>query len=276
MPSRCRPALGTFVEITADRDDAIEAGFAAIDKVHRLMSTHEPDSDTSRVNCFAHIRPVQVHGWTAHVIERALFWSKQSEGGFDVVRAGHRALTGHHVPRHVDQPQPEASHWTLLEAQGDSIRLLKPGCIDLGGIAKGFAVDRAVEALRGAGCERGLVNGGGDLRGFGPGPWPVTIADPLTRRPVMAIEIEDEALATSAGLRSKADRLSFDHLGANGRWISVSVVASTACDADALTKVVWNSPANASARLAAAGASAVAITLDGEIEALAEPAAVSA
>src|SRR5438045_6184757 len=112
MHSRCRPLLGTFVEVTADREDAIEAAFAAIEKVHRLMSAHEPESDVSRINRGGHLRAIEVHDWTARVLERALFWSKRSEGAFDVVRAGKAAVERSLLPRHADQPQPEAAHWT--------------------------------------------------------------------------------------------------------------------------------------------------------------------
>jgi FAD:protein FMN transferase len=277
MPSRRRPLLGTFVEVTADRDDAIEAAFAAVEKVHCLMSAHEPGSDVSHINRFAHIRHIQVHDWSARVIERALFWSKQSEGAFDVVRAGKQAVACNLLPRHPDQPQPEAAHWTWLEIQGASVRLLKPGCIDLGGIAKGFAVDRAVDALRDAGCKRGLVNAGGDLRGFGVEPWPVSVVHPLTRRPVAAVETENEALATSAGLRGDGDSLTFNHLGdANRRWLSVSVLAPITCDADALTKIVWAGAPNAGALLSDAGARALAVTRNGNIVAIGERALVPA
>jgi thiamine biosynthesis lipoprotein len=277
MPSRCRPLLGTFVEVTADCDDAIDAAFAAASQVHRLMSAHESDSDVSRINRFAHIRPVEVHEWTVRVLERALFWSKGSEGAFDVVRAGKTVFEGGLLPRHSDQAQPEASHWTWLEVQGASVRLCKPGYIDLGGIAKGFAVDRAVDALREAGCERGLVNAGGDLRGFGSEPWRATIVHPLSRRPVVVIDLANEALATSAGLPKGDGQLSFDHLGGgNLRWVSISVAARSACDADALTKVLWNSPADGRRVLAAADSKTIAITHDGEIEALDQAEAVSA
>lgn len=276
MLSRCRPLLGTFVEVTADNERAIEAAFTAVERVHALMSAHEPDSDVSRINRFGHIQPVQVHDWTAWVIERALFWSRQSDGAFDVVRAGKAAIERGQLTRHADQPLPTASHWTCLEGRAASVRLLEPGCIDFGGIAKGFAVDRAIDAMREAGCERGLVNAGGDLRGLGPEGWPVTIVHPVSRRPAVEIHIGDEALATSAGLPG-TDGLTFDHLGGpNGRWVSASVVARTACDADALTKIIWNSPAASEAHLAAAGARAVAITRDGGIEAVDEREAVSA
>lgn len=267
MLSRCRPLLGTLVEVTADRQDAIEAAFAAVAKVHRLMSAHEPDSDVSRINRFAHFSPVEVDEWTAGALERALYWAKQSHGAFDPVRAGEAALGRGAIPRHREQPCPQALHWTCLELHRRSVQLARPGCIDLGGIAKGVAVDRAVEALRRAGCERGLVNAGGDLAGFGSEAWPVAIADPLTRRPVASVEIANQALATSAGLPG-AGSLSFDHLGGrHARWTSVSVVAPIASDADALTKIVW---AAGGALLADAGAKALAITDDGQVEAVAE------
>ena len=266
MVRRCRPLLGTFVEVAADREETIDVAFAAVEQVHRLMSAHEPDSDVSRINRFAHLRPIEVNEWTARVIERALFWSKASEGAFDVVRAGKAAVQGELIPHHADQPTPEAAHWTLLEVQGTSVRLLKPGCIDLGGIAKGFAVDRAVDALRNAGCARGLVNAGGDLRGFGPEPWPVSIVDPLGRRPVAEIPIHNEALATSAGLPSD-DGLSFAHLGGRRDWVSVSILAGNACDADSLTKILW-----VSGRLPKdADAIALALSTDGDSDSIAEP-----
>src|ERR671933_2863876 len=112
---RCRPLLGTFVEIEADDGAAIDAGFAAVERVHRLMSAHEPDSDLSRINRFAHVKAVEVHGWTSIVLERALFWARESEGAFDPVAAGKSALEAGLLPPQADQPRPEASHWTWLE-----------------------------------------------------------------------------------------------------------------------------------------------------------------
>lgn len=277
MLRRCRPLLGTFVEVTADRQAAVDAAFAAVERVHRLMSAHEPDSDISRINRFGHVDPIQVDGWTALVIERALFWSKRSEGAFDVVRAGKAAFERGLLPRHPDQPLPAAAHWTWLETQGRSVRLLRPGCVDVGGIAKGFAVDRAVEAMRQAGCERGLVNAGGDLRGFGGEPWPIHVAHPLDRRPLAAVDLDNAAFATSAGLPCDDGTLSFDHLGdGDAGRISVSVLACTACDADALTKIVWNLGDKAGALLADVDAEACAVTRGGEIRTIGELTAVPA
>lgn len=235
------------------------------------MSAHEPDSDVSRLNRFGHGRPIEVSDWTARVIERSLLWSKKSEGAFDVVRAGKRAVETRYLPRHVDQPMPQASHWTWLEIQGNSVRLLRPGCIDLGGIAKGFAVDRAVEAMIAAGATEGLVNAGGDLRAFGSNPWPVEVVDPLTRRAVASIDIRNAALATSAGLRSGAG-LTVDHLDAGTQWVSVTVMAASCCDADALAKIVWADSAIAEGLLHHADARAFAVAADGSVVEIAEKA----
>lgn len=258
---RCRPLLGTFVEVTADRADAIEAAFGAIGQVHRLMSAHDRDSDVSRINRFAHLEPIEVNVWTALAIEQALCWSRMSSGIFDVVRAGKSALRSGLVPRHSDQPQPEAAHWTWLELQGASVRLLRPGCIDLGGIAKGFAVDQAVAALRRSGATRGLVNAGGDLLCFGEEPWTVAVADPLTRRPMVELGLRNEAVATSAVIDGSTAHL----LGAN-RWTSVTVRAGNACAADALTKIVWAAPGNLRELVEEAGVSAFGIYADGRLE----------
>lgn len=276
MLRRCRPSLGTFVEITASDEDAIEASFEAIAQVHRLMSAHEVDSDLSRINRFAHLRAVEVHEWTTRVLERAIYWARQSDGAFDPVKAGRAALMHHAIPYHPEQPQPDATDWNSLELQGRSVRLMRPCCIDLGGIAKGFAVDRAIEALKEGGCEQGLVNAGGDLGGFGAQPWPVTIVNPLTRSAIAEVQIADCALATSAGLQI-GDELSFDHLGGPHRcWTSVSVLATTACDADALTKLVWAGAERLDFVLQTNGAKAIGIRANGAVEPVGQAAGLAA
>lgn len=276
MLKRCRPLLGTFVEISAECEAAVGHAFAAMERVHRLMSAHEPDSDVSRINRFAHCEPVEVHGWTRAVLERGLYWSKASDGAFDVVRAGKAAIASGLLPRHADQPIPQAAAWPQLEIKGRLVRLLSPGCIDLGGIAKGFAADQAIEALASAACRSGLVNAGGDMRAFGTERWPVAVVDPLSRRSVAEVELIDNALATSAGLTDDCGSLRFDHLGGEGEWVSVSVRARSACDADALTKIVWQTGHRAARLLESVGAAAFALTGDGRIKAVGQDAAALA
>src|SRR6266851_7090834 len=152
---RARPLLGTFVEIAAGgacrpaTERAVEAAFAAVAEVHRLMSFQEPDSDLARLNREAAARPVRVHPWTFEVLEAALDLQRRSAGIFDICAA------------------PELRNRSRdgsIELLPDlHVRFANPNItIDLGGIAKGFAVDRAIAALRDHNVRQGLVNAGGE------------------------------------------------------------------------------------------------------------------
>lgn len=262
--TRCRPLLGTFVEITGC-ESAIDAGFDAIERAHLLMSAHEPDSDLSRINRYAHEEPVEVDTWTAAVLERALFWSRNSEGGFDVVAAGSAAIASGYLPLHRGQPRPAAAHWTWIEICGRTVRLLKPACIDLGGIAKGFAVDRAVAAMKAAGCKAGLVNAGGDIAGFGPQPWPIQVVQPADRRAIANVAVSNGAIATSSVL---PDGTAGHLLRLAGDRVSATVCAPSAMDADALTKVVLSGSPAAARCLDLAEARAFVLDRNGSIHPL--------
>jgi thiamine biosynthesis lipoprotein len=261
MIRRCRPLLGTFVEITADATHAVEGGFAAIARIHELMSAHEQASELSRINRIAHREPVEVSAETREVLERSLSWWRMSDGVFDIVAAGARSLADGRIPRHSEECDPVETDSSALIIEDGQVRLAAPACVDLGGIAKGYAVDRAVAAMRSGGASRGLVNAGGDLFGFGHEPWSVAVVDPQTRVPLVDVDLRDKALATSAWIDSSAA-----HLPGRSPWTSVTVRAPNACDSDALTKIVWSTPSNVSELLAWAGASAFGIRLDGVVE----------
>src|SRR5262249_5138803 len=149
---RARPLLGTFVEITADGpgrrdlDTAAEAAFAAIAKVHRLMSFHDPASDVSRLNREAAARPVRVDAWTWDVVAAAVDLNRRSPGAFDVTVAPLLQDAGL-LPRPSAGPLSDATpapRDTFELLAGHRIRFRHPETrVDLGGIAKGFAVDRA-------------------------------------------------------------------------------------------------------------------------------------
>jgi thiamine biosynthesis lipoprotein len=231
---RARPLLGTFVEIAAAGacrsalERAVETAFTAVAEVHRLMSFQEPDSDLARLNRDAASRPVAVHPWTFKVLEAALDLQRRSAGIFDIavgVGVGIELLPGRRA------------------------RFANPNtAIDLGGIAKGFAVDRAVKALKCAGVPSGVVNAGGDLRVFGLKSELVHLRHPAEpMRPAGAIKLHERALATSGiyfaqkrrGRAVVSSLLDGRTCRSSRKVISVSVAASACMMADALTKIVF-------------------------------------
>ena len=207
---RARPLLGTFVEIAAsgaprnDLHEAIGRAFETVAVVHRLMSFHERDSDVSRLNREAAIRPVPVHSWTYEVLRLSSELYAASDGLFDIAIADELQRLGL-LPRFDDDaPLPIASPRTPNEPvellSDHRVRFTHPAIkIDLGGIAKGFAVDRAVATLRACGVPQGLVNAGGDIALFGPEAVAVHVRDPRhPSRTLVHVEIRDEAIASSA------------------------------------------------------------------------------
>jgi thiamine biosynthesis lipoprotein len=270
---RARPLLGTLVEIRAAADlpweqlhAAVDAAFAEVQRVHTLMSFHLPDSEVSLLNREALRRPVQVHAHTYAVLQAALDWSRRSDGAFDIA-VGTRLQRWGYLPTAEDPTTTEAD-WTAIHLEQDrSVRFRQPLRIDLGGIAKGYAVDCAVTCLRQAGVESILVNAGGDLRIAGKLARRVGLRRP--QQPLQAghaLLLREEALASSGAYFSRQlrgvgevsplldPRSGRPYLGSAG----VSVRAPTCLQADVLTKVVlFGDPALREQLLADCGAQAM-------------------
>ena len=246
---RARPLLGTFVEITADCESrSFERAFAAVEQVQKLMSYHDPASEVSRLNRDAYREPVFVSEWTSVVLRAAVAIAEKSGGAFDpTVAPAIRALG--FLPSTPGAPRADRrASWRDIELLSRRrVRFRRALRIDLGGIAKGFAVDRGIDVLRAEGCSGGLINAGGDVRAFGPLDWSIGIRD-VVRPAVDAciVSIRNAALATSAGYfarRTRGGRTVTALLDGRTRQphdasLSASVIAPTALVADALTKVV--------------------------------------
>jgi len=249
MTIRCQALLGTFVEITIDQesDGAITKAFTAVGQVQHLMSFYDPLSELNQINRWAHQVSLVVHPWTAEIIKIAQEIYQQSNGLFNC-GIGHRLVAAGLLPRHLDLSQYELGGIEDIHfIDPQTLRASKPVCLDLGGIAKGFAVDKAVESLLASGIQSGCVNAGGDLRVFGTAR-PVQIRNPS--RPNQLIDIgslQNGAIATSGLYFSNRDQEqshiinpfakdeSEVHLHFSG---SYSVLANECVYADALTKVL--------------------------------------
>ena len=251
---RARPALGTIVDIRASGaptralDAGIASAFAAIDQVHRLMSFHEPGSDLSRLNRHASRQPVAVHPWTWQVLEAAKLLWKNTGGLFDCAVAPALVAAGY-LPTRDEIPAAACARMGDVQLHAaHSVSFARPLLLDLGGIAKGFAVDRAVDALRELGVPQGAVNAGGDLRLFGEQAEPIHVRNPWNPGELLSLGIfSDIAVATSAAYFAEREicsrRVTPIVDPGNGQLVSdrrsVTVVAPECVYADALTKPVF-------------------------------------
>lgn len=229
---RAQPWLGTLVEIEAGHRSsralqaAIDAAFAAIAKVHHLMSRQAPDSDVTRINQAAAGESVLVHPWTARALRSAQRLWQLSAGSFDIVEPSEAPANTQHLQI---SPAGSRCHVAILK--------LHACRISLDGIAKGFAVDQAIHRLRRHGANSGMVNAGGDLRCFGPQPFAVLLRRPLpgNSAPHWQLSVRDCAVATS-GAYFGTTLWNVTDPPACESW---TVMAPTATTADALTKVVF-------------------------------------
>jgi len=212
-----RPLMGTVVEIEANHPDlptargAIDAGLRRMADVDRLMSTFRPDSEISRVNRLAAARPVSVGKETFAVLTEAKRIGCLSGGALDVtvhplMQLWRSTTKEGRLPssREIEAALGLVAHSGLvIDPSTHCVALEHPGMgIDLGGIAKGYAVDVAAEALMRHGVDSGLVDAGGDLRVVGRNrqgrSWRIGLRHPVApSRLLLSMLVEDEAVATS-------------------------------------------------------------------------------
>ncbi len=251
--------MGTVVEITVIPPDkeAIQEAFDAIKEVDRLMSTYKSESEVSILNREGenYLSPQ-----TIEVIQEADRFSEMTGGAFDItvrplVNLWRNAKKEEKVP--TPQAIEEAKSlvdYRKIEVEEDLVRFQDSGMqIDLGGIAKGFAVDKAIEVLKKRGVKAALVNAGGDLFALGKRglwkKWNIAIQHPRDQEETfLTIHISNMAVATSGDYRRyftlKGQR--FAHIvdprtGGTVQDVpmSVTVVAPSGTTADALATSVF-------------------------------------
>jgi thiamine biosynthesis lipoprotein len=255
--------MGTRVAVQAWADPsvaraAIDAVMADMRRTDELMSTYKPWSQLSQVNAHAFERPVQVDPDIIDVVTTAIEYSRLGGGAFDITYASVGYLYDYRRQLHPTEAQIEANLASVdyralqVDPVACTIRFLRPGMrIDLGGIAKGWAVDRGVGILRRHGIEHGMVNAGGDTAFLGNRrgkPWVVGVQDPRNPERVVArIPLEDEAISTSGDYERyfEAGGVRYHHILVPGTGKSpdavhsVTVVGANATRTDGLTKTVF-------------------------------------
>lgn len=239
---RQRPILGTFVEIGvlligARAHAAIDAGFTAIETLERLLSFHDPASELSRLNAAPGVE-VALSSASLRVLALAMRMMRASAGLFDCTVGGALVHQGVLPDHGGPAPLPHGEVDDVAFAPGRAL-LRRPLRITLDGIAKGYAVDRAIQAMRRYGASAGWVNAGGDLRAFGSASVPVERRE-LDGRTTALGYLQQGAMASSMVTMDQDARYpGYIVKGSRGvRQPGVwTVLARRAWRADALTKV---------------------------------------
>ncbi|MDE2220507.1 MAG: FAD:protein FMN transferase [Gammaproteobacteria bacterium] len=256
--------MGTRIVVelwTADHaagERAIDAVMAEMRHIDDTMSTYKPDSEISRVNAHAAQGPVKVDPELFGLLETALEYSRITDGAFDITyasvgfmydfRARHRP-----TEQQIDAALPAVNYrHVLLDRATHTVRFSQPGVrIDLGGIAKGYSVDRGIEILQQRGIRHALVSAGGDSRIIGDRfgkPWIVGIRHPDHKDQVIArLPLVDTAISTSGDYERYFDEngVRYHHIidprtGHSASAVrSATVLAPTATRTDGLSKTAF-------------------------------------
>lgn len=216
VSKRTQMHMGTLVTITAVASDknvgdhAMQAAFDEVKRLEQLLSTWRPDSELSHVNAEAGHQPVQVSRETFELVNRSLEMALLTQGGFNIALGP--AIEAWGVTERQRIPDDEELQrlkplvdWTSIQInkQTRTIYLPSEGMrIDVGGIGKGYAADRAVEEMKRAGAAGGSIALSGDIKTFGVFPdrdgFPVGIRHPREEGGLIAfIDLKDEAVSTA-------------------------------------------------------------------------------
>jgi thiamine biosynthesis lipoprotein len=245
--SRCKPLLGTYVELTLSAEESDDtlidmsiAAFSEIEKVEKLMSFHKVDSELSYINKFAHKQTCQISTETEEVLLMALQLSKLSNGLFDISIAPELIKQGS-LPD-IDIDINETANWKDINLDKGKINFEKAMLIDLGGIAKGYAVDKACSLFDNK--VKVIINAGGDLRMSHWQNEAIHVRKPFSKNSeLIEIAMQDTAIATSANyyLEGKSAIISPKTRKSINDQRSFSIFAPNCMLADGLTKIAFQS-----------------------------------
>ncbi|MCM8801425.1 MAG: FAD:protein FMN transferase [Candidatus Omnitrophica bacterium] len=249
--------LGTFVEVISPEKKAIEIAFKEIKRIEVLLSKYNPESEISKLNKLGKLK---VSPQTFYIIKKAKEFSIKTGGAFDVTVGPLMELWGF-TDKDYRLPKQEQIKETLkligsdkiiLNDLDNTVEFAIPGMkIDLGGIAKGYAVDCAIKRLKEFQIKNCLINAGGDIFCLGDKfgrPWSVAIQDPEGKGFLKKLSLKDRAVATSGNYEQffiKENKY-YGHIlnpktgyPVDPDFKSVTVIASDCLTADALATAIF-------------------------------------
>jgi len=266
MGTRIAVELWTTQHAAGEQD--IDAVMAEMRRIDAAMSTYKADSEVSRVNALAAWGPVKISTELFDLLSTALEYSRITEGAFDITYASVGFMYDfrshvHPTDQQIAKALPAINYrHLLLDRATHTVRFSQPGVrIDLGGIAKGYAVDRGIAILQQRGITRALVSAGGDSRIIGDRfgkPWIVGIRNPDHRDQVIVrLPLVDTAFSTSGDYEHYFDEkgVRYHHIidprtGHSASAVrSATVLAPTATRTDGLSKTAFVLGAEAAIRI---------------------------
>lgn len=268
LVTRAGLAMGSALELTAwtadeaAADQAFRTVFAEFDRLDRMMSVWKPDSDIVRLNQAAGEHPVPVNPETIEVLERARTISEWTHGKFDVTFGALSGLWKFDQDQDNTIPDPQEVRRRLplvnyrdlvVDTTARTAFLARRGMrAHLGGIGKGYAVERSVAILRGRGLRDFMIQAGGDMYVGGQRgnrPWRLGIQDPRGPRDATfgTVELSDSTFSTSGDYERFfiRDGRRYHHIidpstgEPAGGCRSVTIVAPSATLADGLSTGVF-------------------------------------
>lgn len=257
--------FGTVVDVTviaktkSDRS-AIDMALSAMKDIDDKVSIYNVHSEISNVNQNAGLSEVKVSDDTFNILERAYKLSQLTDGAFDVSIGSIVSLWGFGTTKNKIPSDNEIAEKLplinyekiILDHTNKTVKLADKGMkVDLGAIAVGYAVDKAVNVLKEKGVKNALVNGGGEIYAFGSPPkksaWRVGIQHPRKPNAILGtIDLKDKAISTSGDYESyfEVNGKRYCHIlnPKTGKPVenimSVTVVADNTTDADALSTAI--------------------------------------
>ena len=256
--------MGTRITVELFHNDpaiarqGVDSVLAEMRRIDNSMSPWIESSELARLNREAADHPVVVSEEFFNLIKTSLKFSRLTRGAFDITFASVGFLYDYRKGVHPDKPQrlkaAELINYRnlVLNETTHSIAYSKPGVsIDLGGIAKGHAVDRCIELLQSLGIRQALVTAGGDSRMIGDRwgrPWSIGVRDPRKKDKLVAvIPLEDVAVSTSGDYERyfEEDGIRYHHIinpesGDSARELrSVTIIGPDATTTDSLSTSVF-------------------------------------
>lgn len=250
--------MGTVIKITCTDQQAIDAAFKEIKRVESILSKFKPESEVSKLNKEGTLK---VGPDLLYVLKRAKELYRESDGAFDVTVAPlidvwKTAIKNKNLPTNEEIEKAKnlvGFENVSIDEEKSIITFLKKGVtIDLGGIAKGYAVDQAIKKLREIGIKSCLIDAGGDVYCLGSKrgePWQIGIQHPRKKGELIdIIRIKDRAVATSGDYEQMfvIDNKRYCHIinpktgyPSESGIMAVTVIASYCINADALATSIF-------------------------------------